>query len=157
MQADTPATRSDAFRSEAAFCNDQAWILIEKPQLNSDELAKLLTLAGTARHLWQKIGNESNRAHADLLFSWSLARAGNSEAAFLVAGGVLSYFSEHGQTWEQAFAHGAVAAASAACGEKETHEHHYMRARELGEALSGPDAKYFIAAFSTIPTPDAPL
>lgn len=157
MQADTPATPSDALRREAAFCNDQAWILIEKPQLNSEELARLLTLAGTARHLWEKIGNERNRAHADLLLSWSLARAEVSEAAFSVASGVLSYFSEHGQTWEQAFAHGAMAAASAACGKKETHEHHFMRARELGEALSGPDAKYFIAAFSTISTPDTPL
>ncbi len=157
MQADTPATPSDALRREAAFCNDQAWILIEKPQLNADELAKLLTMAGTARHLWQKIGTESNRAHADLLFSWSLARAEISKAAFSVASGVLSYFSEHGQIWEQAFAHGAMAAASVACGKKETHEHHYMRAKELGEALSGPDAKYFTAAFSTIPMPDAPL
>ena len=157
MQTDTPATPSHALRREAAFCNDQAWSLIEKPQLKTDELAKLLTMAGTARHLWQKIGNESNRAHADLLFSWSLARAEVSEAAFSVASDVLSYFSEHGETWEQAFAHGAMAAASAACGNKETHEHHYMRAKELGEALSGPDLNYFTSAFLTIPMPGAPL
>lgn len=138
-------------RQVASECNDAAWTLIERPDLNPKDIAQLLTLAATARHHWHEIGNAGNVAHADLLFAWALARAGVAGASVLLADKALSYFEEDGAIWEQAFAHAAMAAACRA--DRDTHgfQRHYSRAQELGAGLSRQDAVYFHAAFKTVP------
>jgi len=154
MTNETQQSRSEYLKNEASQCNNGAWTLIEQPSLDSDGIVRLLTLAATARHYWHAEGSPNNVAHADLLFAWALARAGVSEAATVVADSALSYFADHGETWELAFAHAAKAAACAARGDIAGLKRHHAQAEELGGALSEPDAAYFSAAFKTVPRPE---
>lgn len=141
---------SDIQRRVASKCNDAAWALIEQPGLNSTDIAQLLTLAATARHHWHEIGNPGNVAHADLLFAWALARAGVAGASALLADKALSHFEDGGATWEQAFAHAAMAAACSADRDRDGFQRHYSKAEELGAELSHQDAVCFHAAFKTV-------
>ncbi len=87
----------------ASRCNDAAWNLIEKPELEPDECLALVRLAGTAAYHWGEIGTEGNVAHASLLFSWALARAGASALAVDAARRALEYFTEkQSKDWERA-------------------------------------------------------
>ena len=150
MPNESPPSRLDLQKQIASKCNDAAWDLIEKTNLEPTDIAQLLTLSATARHHWSEVGTENNIAHADLLFAWALARAGVSEAADNLARTAMSHFEKSGAAWERAFAHAAVAAACQAGGDTEGFKRHYAKAEQLGAQLSGPDAKYFSAAFATL-------
>ena len=143
----------DFRKQDASDCNNAAWSLIEKADLQSGEITELLTLAATARHHWHAIGTPNHTAHADLLFAWAMARAGAGEAATDLAEKTLAVFDAAGAPWERAFAHAARAAAAEASGDRDAHETHHARAKALGETLEGPDATYFRAAFRTVPVP----
>ncbi len=150
MPDQTPPSRLDLQKQIASKCNDAAWDLIEHPNLEPTDIAQLLTLSATARHHWHEVGTEANIAHADLLFAWALARAGVAKAADLLARGAMSHFEESGATWERAFAHAAMAAACKAGDDMDGFKTHRATAEQLGTQLSGPDAKYFNAAFATL-------
>lgn len=151
MSDQTPLGSPELHRNIAAKCNDMAWGYVEKANLQATEIAQLLTLAATARHHWHVIGQPGNIAHADLLFAWSLARAGISDASVLMAREALAYFQQNGAMWERAFAHAAMAAACCASHDASGLQEHASKAAELGAKLSGQDATYFQAAFMTIP------
>ena len=150
MPDQSPPNRLDLQKQIASKCNNAAWNLIERPNLEPTDIVQLLTLAATARHQWHEVGTTKNAAHADLLFAWALARAGVSKASDLLARGALSHFEESGATWERAFAHAAMAAACKAGGDMDGFKNHRATAEQLGLELSGPDAKYFSAAFATL-------
>ena len=141
----------DDHRQIAARCNNGAWDLIEREGLTSEEQAELVALAATARHHWCAVGGASEIAHAELLFAWALARAGAGQAAMVAGQRALDGLAEAAD-WEKAFAHGAMAAASLAAGAP--HGSHYRQAEALGKGLSGADARYFQAAFRTVPAPE---
>ena len=140
----------DFHRITAAFCNNEAWSLLETPDLDATQTARLVTLAATARHHWHEVGTASNIAHADLLFGWALARAGASEAAMEAAHAALTYFNAEGSAWERAFAEAAMAAAFRASEDEEGFVRHYSQAKALGDELDEDDAGYFQAAFKTL-------
>ena len=150
MSDQSPPCRLELQKKIASKCNDSAWDLIEQPNLEPEKIAQLLTLSATARHHWHEVGTKKNVAHADLLFAWALARAGVSKAADHLARVAMSHFENSGATWERAFAHAAMAAACKAGGDLDGFECHRAKAEQLGAQLSGPDAKYFNAAFATL-------
>lgn len=150
MSDHTGPDNSDMQKRIASKCNNAAWALIEQPDLDAADIARLLTLAATARHHWHEIGDAGNGAHADLLFAWALARAGVAEAACLLADTALSHFENGGAKWEQAFAHAAMAAACRANRDRDGFQDHCARAEALGSELSPQEADYFLAAFKTV-------
>ena len=150
MPDQSPPSTLDLQKQIASKCNDAAWDLIEQPNLEPTDIAQLLTLSATARHHWYEVGTTKNVAHADLLFAWALARAGVSKAADLLARVAMSHFEKNGATWERAFAHAAMAAACQVDGDTDGFKRHRAKAEQLGAQLSGPDAKYFYAAFATL-------
>ena len=150
MTEDQKMGVSDFHRITAAFCNNEAWSLLETPDLDATQTVRLVTLAATARHHWHEVGTASNIAHADLLFGWALARAGAGDAAMDAARASLTHFNEEGSVWERAFAEAAMAAACRASGDEEGFAHHYAQARTLGDELDEDDAVYFQAAFNTL-------
>jgi hypothetical protein len=138
----------------ASRCNDAAWNLIEKPELEPGECLALVRLAGTAAYHWSEIGTEHNVAHADLLFSWALARAGAAAPAVDAAGRALKYFTEkQSKDWERAFAHAAMAASLHSAGDLQGHQRHYAEAQRLEGNLAPGDLKLFHAAFRNVPQP----
>lgn len=141
---------SDMQRRVASKCNNAAWALIEQPELDAPDIARLLTLAATARHHWREIGDPGNVAHAELLFAWALARAGVAGASVFLADKALTHFEDCGATWEQAFAHAAMAAACRAERDIDGFRSHCAKAEALGAALSPQEAEYFHAAFKTV-------
>ena len=141
----------DDHRQIAARSNNGAWDLIERDGLSAADQAELVGLAATARHHWRAVGGASQIAHAELLFAWALARAGAGAAAMVAGQRALDAFADAAD-WEKAFAHGAMAAALLAAGED--HGAQYRQAEALGKGLSGEDARYFQAAFRTVPAPD---
>ena len=133
----------------ASRCNDAAWNLIEKPDLAASECLALVRLAGTASFHWSEIGTAGNIAHAELLLSWALARAGAAALAVDAAGRALRYFTETpSKDWERAFAHAAMAASLHCAGDQEGHRRHYNEAQQLQSKLAPGDLKLFQAAFS---------
>src|SRR5262245_58442652 len=129
---DAPSSDSSIRRRIASQCNDAAWNLIEKPELETGECLALVRLAGTAAHHWGEIGTESNIAHADLLLSWALARAGAAAPAVDAADRALKHFAEKpSKDWERAFAHAAMAASLHCAGDQEGHHRHYKAAQQL--------------------------
>lgn len=146
--------RTDWQKHVAAQCNNLAWGLVETAELTPDDQIKLLTLAATARHHWHGIGTENQIAHADLLFAWALARLGAADHALRLATETTTYFDAGGADWERACAHAALAAAYFAKGDAQALHQQLAHAQALGAELDEPDAGYFRAAFSTIPTPD---
>ena len=150
MTEDQKMGVSDFHRITAAFCNNEAWSLLETPELDAAQTARLVTLAGAARHHWHEVGTASNVAHADLLFGWALARAGAGDAAIEVARSALEFFDVEGSAWERAFAEAAMAAACRASGDEEGFSRHYEQAEALGKGLDEDDAVYFQAAFKTL-------
>jgi hypothetical protein len=138
----------------ASRCNDAAWDLIEKPDLTVNECLALVRLAGTASYHWGEIGTAGNIAHADLLFSWALARAGAAGLAVDAAARALRYFTEtQSEDWERAFAHAAMAASLHCAGDQEGHRRHHGEARQLESTLAPQDLKLFQAAFRNVPRP----
>jgi hypothetical protein len=138
----------------ASRCNDAAWNLIEKPELEPAESLALVRLAGAAAHHWGEIGTEGNVAHASLLFSWALARAGAPALAVNEAGRALRYFTEkQSKDWERAFAHAAMAASLHGAGDLQGHQRHYNEAQQLESKLAPGDLKLFQAAFRNVPQP----
>jgi hypothetical protein len=138
----------------ASRCNDAVWNLIEKPELTTSECFALVRLAGAASHHWNEIGTARNIAHADLLFSWALARIGAAALAVDTAGRALRYFTENqSEDWERAFAHAAMAASFHCAGDREGHRPHYNDAQQLQNKLAPGDLKLFDAAFRNVPRP----
>ena len=132
-----------ALKSAAGLANNRAWTLLEDAGSDASEL---LALAAGARALWVRAGTSRQIAHADLLFGWAAARAGATELAGEATLSALAHFEAEGaEDWELAFAHAACAAAGQETG-------HYAKARDFGAKLTGPDAKYFQAAFRTLDT-----
>lgn len=140
----------DHHRSIAARANNEAWGLLES-DLDQGGVARLLTLAATARHHWHEIGTPSQKAHADMLFGWALARAASPLSGPMTSE-ALAYFETGGATWEMAFAHAACAAAALVAEDAASHADHYAKAQALGAELTGDDAKYFRLAFRTVPS-----
>ena len=139
-------TKAQFSKAEASRCNNAAWDLIECPQLTPRECADLVTLAGTARHIWLALGSKGQKAHADLLFAWALARADAGEIGLELARAALAHFERsEADAWELAFAHAACAACSA--DDAETYATHFAAARRFGDESN--DA-YFEAAFKTL-------
>ncbi len=148
-------TDVDIHKGFASGANNVAWDLIETQDLTPGQTAELVELAATARFHWSKVGAASALAHADLLLGWALARAGASAAALHSATQAFSYFEANDAApWELAFAHAALAQAHWSGGDKAAHADHWTRANTLGDALDEADAKYFRAAFATVPKPD---
>jgi hypothetical protein len=138
----------------ASKCNNAAWDLIEKPDLDTSECSALVRLAGTASHHWSEIGTARNMAHADLLFAWALARAGAAAPATDAAERALRYFTENPfEDWENAFAHAAMAASLHCAGDQDGHRSHYNEAQQLEGKLARGDLKLFQAAFRNVPRP----
>jgi len=111
-------------------------------------------LAATAAYHRGEIGTESNIAHADLLLSWALARAGAAAPAVVAAGRALKHFTEKpSKEWEIAFAHAAMAAAFHCAHDQDGHRRHHSEAQQLESKLAPGDLKLFQAAFRNVPVP----
>src|SRR5687767_8418395 len=152
--SDASPSSADMHKRIASQCNDAAWDLIEKPELTASECCALVRLAGTASHHWSEIGTAGNIAHAELLLSWALARAGAAALAVDAAGRALRYFTETpSKDWERAFAHAAMAASLHCAGDQEGHRRHYNEAQQLQSKLAPGDLKLFQAAFRNVPRP----
>jgi hypothetical protein len=151
---DSSASSSEIQKRIASRCNDAAWELIEKPELAPVECLALVRFAGAAFHHWSEIGTARNIAHADLLFSWALARAGAAAPAVDAGGRALSFFTEnHSKDWERAFAHAAMAASLHCAGDQDGHRRHYTEAQQFESTLAPGDLKLFQAAFRNVPRP----
>src|SRR5262245_61238233 len=152
--SDSAPSGAEMHKRIASQCNNAAWNLIEQPDLSVSECFSLVRLAGTASHHWSEIGAAGNIAHADLLFSWALARAGAAALAVDAAGRALRYFTERqSKDWERAFAHAAMAASLHCAGDQEGHRRHYDEAQQLESKLGLGDLKIFQAAFRNVPRP----
>ncbi len=152
MSGSATESYKEFHRKTAATCNNAAWDLLERAELDAAELSELITLAATARFHWNKVGTPGNIAHADLLFAWALARAGSGSAALHLAQQTLAHFnSPESAPWERAFAHAAMAAACDCCGDQSGLQQHRAHAEELGSQLSEKNAAAFQAAFMTLP------
>jgi hypothetical protein len=151
---DSSVSSSEMQKRIASRCNDAAWDLIEKPDLAAGERLALVHFAGTASHHWCEIGTARNIAHADLLFSWALARAGAAAPAVDAGACALSFFTENeSKDWERAFAHAARAASLHCAGDQEGHRRHYKEAQQIESTLAPGDLKLFQAAFRNVPRP----
>ena len=152
--SETQLSTSDMQKQIASLCNNAAWDLIEKPDLTASECFDLLRLAGTASYLWSEIGTCHNIAHADLLFSLALSRAGAGALAVGAAERALKYFTEsQSEDWERAFAHAAMAASHCCAGNEEGHLQYYKEAQLLENKLMSDELKIFQPAFRNIPRP----
>jgi len=152
--SDSSPSDSEMHDRIASRCNDAAWNLIEKPYLAASECLALVRFAGTASHHWNEIGTARNMAHADLLFSWALARAQAAPPAVDAGARALKYFTENeSKDWERAFAHAAMAASLHCAGDPEGHRRHYDEAQQLGSTLAPDDLKLLQAAFRNVPRP----
>lgn len=137
----------------AATCNNEAWDILELDNPDLGQIARLVACAATAQFHWHLVGTENNKAYADLLMAWALARAGVGAVALPLARETLSHFERSSSAdWEMGFAHAAVAAASMAQNDREGFERHYSRADSIGQNLTGPEASHFHAAFRTLST-----
>lgn len=140
-------------KSVAASSNNEAWDILELDNPDLEQVARLVACAGTAQFHWNTVGTENNKAHANLLLAWALARAGAGPVALQLAQLALSHFEEYSSAdWEMAFAHAAVAVASNANNDDEGFERHYVQAEAIGKKLDGPEASHFNAAFETLST-----
>ena len=141
-----PDSNTSFSKAEASRCNNAAWDLIERPDLSASECAELVTFAGTARYIWHAIGAEDQKAHADVLFAWALARSGALEISGDLARSALAHFEgTEAAPWELAFAHAACAAAHIS--NPKAYAKHRAEARRFGDQSN--DA-YFEAAFRTL-------
>lgn len=142
----------DQHRELASRLNNAAWTLLETPVLDTAQQAELIALGAAAHHHWHAVGTEANKAHADLLLGWAMARGGVGGPAFHLTERARTFFEEtSAAVWERAFAEAAASAACHSLGDQAGHAHHARRAAALGSELVGADANYFRAAFATVP------
>ena len=119
--------------------NDLSWNIAENPgtAANSPEIETMLHAAYAAAFHWTRVGNELNRALADMSLGQAHALAGEGTAAMKYARRSLEFFSSRdSKDWEIAFAHAVLANAARAAGETAVYEKHRAIASELREKIA---------------------
>lgn len=112
------------------------WSLIEKPERTPDD-DTMIHAAHASRYHWGRVGQPVHRARGE----WQIARVytllNRSEPALYHARRCLAICEAEGiGDWDIAFAHEAVARASASAGDRTAFERHFRWAQELGEKIA---------------------
>lgn len=115
----------------------------------------MLHAAHAAAWHWARVGTELNGARANMLLGMAHALAGDGPLALRYATSSFNYFNEHeAPTWEQAFAHAALAAAAKAAGNAGLHAEHHAEAERLGAAIADAEERaIFMRSFNQVPRP----
>ncbi len=142
-------------RRIAARANNKAWELSEKLDRTQAENHEMLHAAHAAMHLWSIVGNENNKAHAELLLAHVYALLGDPVRAAKYLQDPNPFFaSAQCEAWEVAM-YRTIAANVAACiGDKSGHRALYKEAESLIAALDdAKDREILLATLRVVPIP----
>ncbi len=139
----------------AVDANNRAWRLSERDEPSEEERAEARLAAFASVFHWSKVGNEENRALAEILLARVHVLTRDADSARRHAETAFRYFgARESEPWQMAFAHAAMADAAALAGDSEKHYRHYELARGIGDALGEEDRSIFLATFDRIPKPE---
>ena len=100
-------------RRFAVECNNRAWRLSEAAARSPSADEEMLNAAHAAAFHWRQVGNELNRARADMLLGHVHALRGHGDVAMRYADASFRYVTAHeSPPWEMAFAHAVLAHAA---------------------------------------------
>lgn len=135
--------------------NNRAWDLADKPARTMAEDEEMLDAAHAAAAHWSRIGNDLNRARADLLLGHAHALLGHGSPAMLYARrGYAFVTARESPDWEMALAHAVLANAAHAAREATLHRTEYALAKSLADAIADPeDREIFERSFARIARP----
>jgi DNA-binding transcriptional MerR regulator len=150
--ADQPTPLPDE-RKLAADLFNGVWALMETEDRTPAQDDRMLHMAHASRHHWEAVGTPVNLARGEWLCSRVYAVLGRGEPSLHHARRVLELCEEHGiGDWDLAFAHEALARASAVAGDGTASEEALGRARAAAEDIADPrDRELLEADLRTIP------
>lgn len=138
----------------AVEANNRAWRLADLADITEEERTEAFRTAYASAYHWSAVGTEHNRAHAELLLARVHVLIREPEPALRYAHAAHQYFTGRAsENWELAFAHAAMADASALGGDSAPHRQHYEQAHALGQQLDEEDRKIFLLTFNRVPRP----
>ncbi len=124
---------------------NHTWELMDRTDLDADELDEMLASAFAQRAHWFAVGDSRNRAIADWQVSRAAILAGYPHLARRFA--ERSLVSSAGlDPFVAAFAHEAIARAAAAVDDVDTFDAHLLAARELSLQVVDPGERRTIVA-----------
>jgi DNA-binding transcriptional MerR regulator len=128
-----PASRQPEVPDERQLAADLfngVWTLLETEDRTLSQDDRMLHTAHASRYHWEQVGGPRHLARGEWLCSRVYAVLGRAEPALYHAGRALDLCEEHGiGDWDLAFAHEALARATAVAGDVEATRRHLADAR----------------------------
>ncbi len=146
MSEQAPAIDEKVHRRLAAELFNKTWEYIEKAHRTPDEDAEMIHGAHASRYHWGVVGKPLNHERGE----WQIARVytlvGRAEPALYHARRCLEICEREGiGDFDVAFAHEAMARASALAGDSHAFRAHYEKAKSLAPRIAeSGDREYFL-------------
>jgi hypothetical protein len=148
----TPITPEQERRLAADLFNG-VWDLIVKPDRTTEEDDRMVHAAHASRYHWGNVGQPVNLGRGEWQISRVYALLGRAEPALYHARRYLQICEANGiADWDIAFAHEAMARASAAAGARDAFVEHYRLAEAAGAIIAeADDREYFFSDLANEP------
>jgi hypothetical protein len=145
MAEEKQYTTQQAHQKFAVELFNGTWDLIEKPNRTPEESEKMIHMAHASCYHWTEVGKPLNRARGEWQISRVYSLLARAEPAYHHAQQCLALTEANGfGGFDLAFAHEAMARASALCGRRDDYEKHYALALKAGEEIKEQgDRDYF--------------
>lgn len=124
---------------------NHTWELMDRSDLDDDEVDEMLSSAFAQRAHWYQVGDPRNRAIADWQVSRAAVMAGYPDLALRFGQRSLDVAKDL-DPFVIAFAHEAIARAAAHVDDVDTFEAHLMAARELALEIEDEEDRRVLAA-----------
>lgn len=151
--SDAPETAPAAERKLAVDTFNETWTLLEKANRTQEETDRMIHAAHASRYHWEQAGTVVNLVRGEWQCSRVYAVLGLSESARYHARRCLELCEANGiGDFDLAFAHEAMARASAATGAREEALQHLSLAEEAGGKIAdAEDREHFVADLAAGP------
>jgi hypothetical protein len=140
-------------RKMAVDLFNRVWSLIEKPGRSQEEEDEMVHAAHASRYHWGQIGQPVNLARGEWQISRVYAILNRPPSALYHAGRCLEICRANGiADFDIAFAHEAMARASAAMGDRRAFAEHLQQAHACGDRIQdADDRKLFFSDLESEP------
>jgi hypothetical protein len=135
------------WRKLAVDAFNASWALMDAPNRTPEDESLLIHTAHASAYLWAQAPEctPENVERGEWLISRVYAVLNHPSPALFHAGRCLAICEQHGiGDWDIAFAHEAMARASAASGDRDGFENHYRQAQDLGGQIADADDRQLL-------------
>ena len=146
MDEDKSYTEAEAHRHFAAKLNGEVWGLLEKADRSRAEDELMIHSAHASCRHWLEVGTGLHHQRAEWLIARVYSELGLTDAALRHARRCQALTQEHAdlmEDFDQAYAHEAVARASALAGHEAEARKYLQLAEEAGQAIEDEQSKQF--------------